>query len=369
MVNLAQVIGFLIITIVAFVASAGGEQVVTYVFGDSLTEVGNNNYLQSLAKSNYPFYGIDYEGGKATGRFTNGRTIGDIISEKLGIESPPPYLSLVPNDDAILKGVNYASGGAGILNDTGLYFIQRMTFDDQINSFEKTKEAIKAKIGQEAAEKHVNEAVYFIGMGSNDYVNNFLQPFLAAGQQYTHDEFVELLASTLGEQFTRLHQLGARKIVFHGLGPLGCIPSQRVKSTRGICLKQVNLWVQQFNSKVKKLVDNLNKHLPYAQMTFADTYPLVLDLIENPKTYGFKISNTSCCNVDTSVGGLCLPNSKLCTNRTEYVFWDAFHPTDATNAVLADRIFATLFHQTASSPAPAPAPTQARKFISRKHRN
>lgn len=74
--------------------------------------------------------------------------------------------------------------------------------------------------------------------------------------------------------------------MFHGLGPLGCIPSQRVKSTRGICLKQVNLWVQQFNSKVKKLVDNLNKHLPYAQMTFADTYPLVLDLIENPKAYG-----------------------------------------------------------------------------------
>ncbi|CAN4114781.1 unnamed protein product [Withania somnifera] len=368
MVNLAQVFGFLIIVNVAFVASSAGEQVVTYVFGDSLTEVGNNNYLQSLAKSNYPFYGIDYEGGRATGRFTNGRTIGDIISAKLGIESPPPYLSLAPNDDAILKGVNYASGGAGILNDTGLYFIQRMTFDDQIKSFEKTKEAIKAKIGQEAAEKHVNEAVYFIGMGSNDYVNNFLQPFLAAGQQYTHDEFVELLTSTLGEQFTSLYQLGARKMVFHGLGPLGCIPSQRVKSTRGICLKQVNLWVQEFNSKVKKLVAILNKHLSYAQITFADTYPLVLDLIENPKTYGFKISNTSCCNVDTSIGGLCLPNSKLCNNRTEYVFWDAFHPTDAANAVLADRIFTTLFHQTTSSPAPAPAPAAPapRKFLSTK---
>ncbi|KAJ8551700.1 hypothetical protein K7X08_021715 [Anisodus acutangulus] len=359
MVNLDQVLGLLIIGIVASVASSGGEQVVTYVFGDSLTEVGNNNYLQSLAKSNFPFYGIDYEGGRATGRFTNGRTIGDIISAKLGIQSPPPYLSLVPNDDAILKGVNYASGGAGILNDTGLYFIQRLTFDDQIKSFEKTKEAIKAKIGEEAAEKHANKAVYFIGMGSNDYVNNFLQPFLAAGQQYTHDEFVELLTSTLGEQFTRLHQLGARKMVFHGLGPLGCIPSQRVKSTRGICLKQVNLWVQEFNSKVKKLVATLNKHLPYAQITFADTYPIVLDLIENPTAYGFKISNTSCCNVDTSVGGLCLPNSKLCKNRTEYVFWDAFHPTDAANQVLADRIFSSLSHE-ASSPAPAPSP---RKFL------
>lgn len=57
-----------------------GDQPVTFVFGDSLTEVGNNNYFQySLAKSNFPWYGIDYENGKPTGRFTNGRTIGDIM--------------------------------------------------------------------------------------------------------------------------------------------------------------------------------------------------------------------------------------------------------------------------------------------------
>lgn len=47
----------------------------------------------------------------------------EFVAEKLGISPPPPYLSLLQNDDAILKGVNYASGGAGILNDTGLYFV------------------------------------------------------------------------------------------------------------------------------------------------------------------------------------------------------------------------------------------------------
>lgn len=55
------------------------SELVTYVFGDSLTEVGNNNYLNSLARSDYPWYGVDYNGGQPTGRFTNGRTIGDII--------------------------------------------------------------------------------------------------------------------------------------------------------------------------------------------------------------------------------------------------------------------------------------------------
>jgi len=66
--------------IISMAAIALAATPVTYIFGDSLTDVGNNNFLQySLAKSNYPWYGIDYSGGQATGRFCNGRTIGDFI--------------------------------------------------------------------------------------------------------------------------------------------------------------------------------------------------------------------------------------------------------------------------------------------------
>ncbi|AED94220.1 GDSL-motif lipase/hydrolase-like protein [Arabidopsis thaliana] len=347
----------IVISTYATAQPASTSSLVTYIFGDSLTEVGNNNFLQySLARADFPYYGVDFSGGKATGRFTNGRTIGDIISTKLGILSPPPYLSLSQNDDAFLSGINYASGGAGILNETGIYFIQRLTFNDQINCFKKTKEVIRAKIGDGAANKHVNDAMYFIGLGSNDYVNNFLQPFMADGQQYTHDEFVELLTSTLHNQLTTIYKLGARKVIFHGLGPLGCIPSQRVKSKTRMCLNRVNEWVLEFNSRTKKLLIDLNKRLPGAKFSFADTYPAVLDLINNPTHYGFKIANTSCCNVDTSVGGLCLPNSKMCKNRQDFVFWDAFHPSDSANQILADHLFSSLL--SSSSPSPAPKPRQ-----------
>ncbi|OAY66160.1 GDSL esterase/lipase [Ananas comosus] len=327
---------------------------VTYVFGDSMAEVGNNNYLpNALAKSNYPWYGVDYIKGQPTGRFTNGRTVGDIMSAKLGVPSPPPFLSLSMNDDAILKGVNYASGGAGILNETGLYFIQKLSFYDQITCFEKTKAAIVRKIGKESAEELCNEAIYFIGLGSNDYVNNFLQPFMADGQQYTHDEFVGLVITTLDGQLRRLYDLGARKVVFHGLGPLGCIPSQRVKSRNGQCLHVVNNYVTEFNARVKDLLDGLNNKLPGAQMAFADSYSIVMDLINNPQNYGFKISHTSCCNVDSVIGGLCSPNSKLCANRSEFVFWDAYHTSDAANQVIADRLFSD---RADVGQAPSPAP-------------
>ncbi|THG09849.1 hypothetical protein TEA_027154 [Camellia sinensis var. sinensis] len=268
------------------VTMASSASLVTYIFGDSLTEVGNNNFLQySLAKSNFPYYGIDYPGGRPTGRFTNGRTIGDIISARLGIPSPPAYLSLSPNDDALLKGVNYASGGAGILNDTGLYFIQRLSFDDQIKNFEKTKQAIKAKIGEEKAEKLCNEAMYFIGIGSNDYVNNFLQPFLP-------DETPPTGCKKDGVPW-------ARPLRLHSFTK-GEIKERAVLKAR------------------------------------------------------FKVSNTSCCHVDTSIGGLCLPNSKVCSNRTEYVFWDAFHPSDAANAILAEKFFSSLFSN-ATSPSGVPS--------------
>lgn len=53
----------------------------TFVFGDSLVDVGNNDYIFTLSRADSPPYGIDFKpsGGQPTGRFTNGRTISDII--------------------------------------------------------------------------------------------------------------------------------------------------------------------------------------------------------------------------------------------------------------------------------------------------
>ncbi|OAY79189.1 GDSL esterase/lipase [Ananas comosus] len=345
---------FFLCTISIASSLEAGKGPFTYIFGDSMSDVGNNNYLPlCLAKSDYPWYGIDYKYGLPTGRFTNGRTIGDIMAEKLGISSPPPYLSLSMDDNTILEGgVNYASGGAGILNETGLYFIQKLSFDNQITAFETTRNAIAQKIGEEAAEKLCNDAFYLVALGSNDYINNFLQPFMADGTIYTHNEFMVLLMTTLDRQLRRLYDLGARMISFDGLAPLGCIPSQRVRSGTGQCLEHVNQFALEFNSQAKKLLNGLNFKLPGAKMVLSDTYTVVMDLIENPQKYGFTTSHTSCCNVDTTVGGLCLPNSQLCPNRREFVFWDAYHTSDAANQIIADRLFA----EAGVSQAPPPAP-------------
>lgn len=51
-----------------------------YVFGDSLADAGNNNYLPiSLRKAIYPPNGIDFPYHIPTGRFCNGKNAADVI--------------------------------------------------------------------------------------------------------------------------------------------------------------------------------------------------------------------------------------------------------------------------------------------------
>ncbi|GAB4828006.1 hypothetical protein Ancab_034893 [Ancistrocladus abbreviatus] len=48
------------------------------VFGDSLFDSGNNNFLPIMFKANYRPYGLNFR-EEATGRFCNGKTVADFI--------------------------------------------------------------------------------------------------------------------------------------------------------------------------------------------------------------------------------------------------------------------------------------------------
>lgn len=51
-----------------------------FVFGDSLVDSGNNDYLITTARADSYPYGIDYPTRRPTGRFSNGLNIPDLIS-------------------------------------------------------------------------------------------------------------------------------------------------------------------------------------------------------------------------------------------------------------------------------------------------
>ena len=49
-----------------------------------------------------------------------------------------------------------------------------------------------------------------------------------------------------------------------------------------------------------------------------------------------------CCGVGRNNGQVtCLPFQTPCANRNEYLFWDAFHPTEAANRIIANKVFSS----------------------------
>ena len=96
-------------------SAAGAVVPAVIVFGDSTVDTGNNNVIGTVLKSNFPPYGRDFEGGVATGRFTNGRLVTDFMSEALGLAtSVPAYLDGSYTIDQLAGGVSFASGGTGL---------------------------------------------------------------------------------------------------------------------------------------------------------------------------------------------------------------------------------------------------------------
>ncbi|CAI0475411.1 unnamed protein product [Linum tenue] len=164
---------------------ADGEKAVPcyYIFGDSLADSGNNNMLQTVAKVDYSPYGVDFPRGP-TGRFTNGRNIVDFFAEYLGFECPIPPFATATDVDT-LTGVNYASGSAGILQQTGAQLVNLL-----------------AKItGAAAASRHLGQCLYTLGAGNNDFLNNYFRPeFYPTSRTYTVKRFTALLANRYAQQ-------------------------------------------------------------------------------------------------------------------------------------------------------------------------
>ncbi|CAN1281597.1 GDSL esterase/lipase At4g16230 [Linum perenne] len=312
---------------------------VNFVFGDSLVDSGNNNYIISLSKANYLPNGIDF--GKPTGRYTNGRTIVDVIGQEVGVAGfTLPYLSPDTIGPIILQGVNYASGAGGILNETGKIFGGRINMDAQIDNFAKTKNDIISMIGLAKAEKLLENALYSVTIGSNDFVNNYLTPIISVFEQKSTppDDYMFNIYIIM----QRLYDLGARKIVVVNVGPIGCIPYIRDinPSSGDKCATFPNELARSYNAKLKTLVQGLSKSLTGSYLVYADVYRIVSDIVTNYKSYGFENASGACCHLAGTHGGLipCGPWSEVCSDRSKYVFWDPYHPSDATNVIMAKRL-------------------------------
>ncbi|KAL0430316.1 UNVERIFIED_CONTAM: GDSL esterase/lipase [Sesamum radiatum] len=320
----------------------------SYIFGDSLVDAGNNNYLQTLSKANIPPNGIDFKasGGNPTGRYTNGRTIGDIVGEELGQPHyAAPFLAPNTTGKTILYGVNYASGGGGIMNATGRIFVNRLSMDIQVDYFNITRKEIDKLLGASKAREYLQrKSIFSITIGSNDFLNNYLLPVISMGARIseTPDAFVDDMLNHLRAQLTRLYQLDARKFIVGNVGPIGCIPYQKTinQLKEDECVSLPNKLALQYNARLKDLLQELNENLPGATFVHANVYDLVMELITNYAKYGFTTASRACCGNGGQFAGIipCGPTSSMCSDRDKHVFWDPYHPSEAANVIIAKQL-------------------------------
>jgi hypothetical protein len=85
----------------------------------------------------------------------------------------------------------------------------------------------------------------------------------------------------------KLNEMGAKRIGFIGIPPIGCVPSQRKLISRE-CDPLRNQAAELFNSRMAKEIDRLNteRHVQDSRFAYGDIYYNTLDLIQRHDLYG-----------------------------------------------------------------------------------
>jgi hypothetical protein len=120
-----------------------------------------------------------------------------------------------------VSGVNYASAGAGILDETGRQLVMssivhtsynisqhflvhyshnymtqgdRFSLSQQVQNFETTLNQLKSQMDDKELSQYLAKALAVMILGSNDYINNYLLPSLyTTSSNYNPKDYADLL--------------------------------------------------------------------------------------------------------------------------------------------------------------------------------
>ncbi|XP_071696467.1 GDSL esterase/lipase At5g55050-like [Rutidosis leptorrhynchoides] len=311
-----------------------------YMLGDSLVDVGNNNYLPlSIAKANFPHNGVDYRDAKFTGRFSNGENAADFIAKKMGLQTSPPYLSLVNGATPPITGVSFASGGSGILNETGQNYVEYISLAHQVDYLSMVHDKLVQQLGPSTAKMHLSKSIFTIVIGSNDLLVYF-SPGSSIINISTPQQYIERMLSSYKGLLKTLYGLGARKVVVTGAAAIGCCPVQRKTSRTGECNVETNYWSNKYNDGLKIMLQELKSESVGLNFAYFDLYGAMIDLFRKAQNYGFTNIKEACCGLgNLNADAPCIPTSRYCPNRRDHVFWDLFHPTESAASIFSDFIY------------------------------
>ncbi|KAF2319144.1 hypothetical protein GH714_013565 [Hevea brasiliensis] len=330
-------------------AAASSSNNINYItavfgFGDSTIDAGNNNYLATDTRSDHPPYGVDFPFHIPTGRFSNGKLPIDFIVSSLALkESLPPYLDPRLTDEDLLTGASFGSAGSG-LDPLTAQSSNVLNISTQLDLFDRALRRIKGLVGDRRASFIVENALFFFSIGSNDLLFNFYDS-PARTSEFTISGYQDYLLQNLEAAIQRLYNRGGRRFVVTSLSPIGCLPLEVTlfsNTSQRMCVQQQNNDSIAYNVKLQLLASRLETQvLQGSKVAYYNVYNPMEDFIYNPNKVillsGFKQTLKGCCGTGlVEVGSTCNVTTPICSDRSEYVFWDAVHPSLKTYRYLAE---------------------------------
>jgi phospholipase/lecithinase/hemolysin len=309
-----------------------------YVFGDSTVDPGNNNYINTLFKSDFPPYGQDFPNNIPTGRFCNGKLSTDYAAAYVGVKKEllPAYLDpkIISNIEELMTGVSFASAGSGYdpLTPT---ISSVIPIPKQLEYFRECKLKLESVLGKQGTENHINKAVIFISAGTNDFaLNYFTLPIRR--KSYTLLGYQQFLLQHVKEFLQGLLAEGAQRIAIAGVPPMGCLPFMITTNSpfdQRDCIEQFSSAARDYNlllqHELKSMQLQLKSSNSNAKIYYIDIYGPLDNMIQNHQKYGFEDIDSGCCGsgyIEASI--LCNKISSVCPDPSKYMFWDSIHPTE-----------------------------------------
>lgn len=284
-----------------------------YAFGDSLTDVGNDQIITGGAIPNPTIY----TDGIHTGRFTNGLNYLDVLSGSLGLSVAP----------SLAGGTDYAYGGARTDYITpGLAPLGGLSFNQQIARYEATHGAADPN------------ALYVLWIGANDMADAIGAS--AMGDMNAISAAIGTAMSGISNAIGSLAARGAQHFLVPNLPDLSLTP--RIS---GLSNPLLDVLAQSASVAFNQNLKSTLGFVAFSGLDIRelDVFGALSEIVSDPSRYGFTNVSDPCYTGE--VDGTALPPGNpvpptICATPSQYVFWDYEHPTTATHLLLGERALA-----------------------------
>ena len=301
-----------------------------YVFGDSLSDVGNIYAASGGTEPVSPPY--------SQGRFTNGNVWAQDLSSALGLGPVTP--SVAGGNDFAFGGAQTGPTNANAYNTSNPGYPTNTQIDlpAQLNAFNAaTNNGINAQSG----------ALYTLWIGSND-----LNALLSAVVDGSKAPTTANTTADLGQAISNIDSFasglatdGMKNLLALNVPDLSKTPlAQALTHGDTTLLAELSSITNQFNTALAQSLTSLAQADNFS-LTQVNIFSAMDQVVANPSAYGLtNVTNACWTGSFTSAS-----SGTVCSNPGQYLFWDQLHPTAAAHQIVANVALATLVPEPGSA--------------------